>query len=195
MPQTLGRLIPPALSTPPSSPSPGEIYYDTDDQNVYQWDPTAAAWQDLSAVPGAGVLAGFGIDVSGSTASVDLNEHKVGPVQVATDYGIGTSYGDVTSLTLTLPNVGTYLIHAVCHINFVSGSPGLTKFRLMVDGVAQTGEVHTTHAVGRITMSRDWIVTTSGVSKVAKIQAFKTTGSSTVDVKAADSEMFAIQIA
>lgn len=41
MPEIVGRLRPPRLSTPPASPAVGEMYYDVDDNILYFWDGTA----------------------------------------------------------------------------------------------------------------------------------------------------------
>lgn len=41
MPEIVGRLRPPRLSTPPASPAVGEMYYDVDDNVLYFWDGTA----------------------------------------------------------------------------------------------------------------------------------------------------------
>jgi microcystin-dependent protein len=50
MPEIVGRLRPPRLSTPPASPAVGEMYYDVDDNVLYFWDGTT--WVSTKSAAG-----------------------------------------------------------------------------------------------------------------------------------------------
>ena len=60
MPEVVGRLRTPRLSTAPASPQTGELYYDTDDNVLYVWNGTA--WQH----------PGFELAYAQSTSAVNV---------------------------------------------------------------------------------------------------------------------------
>lgn len=107
-----------------------------------------------------------------------------------------TAFADVTGATVTLPFTGMYIIIASFN-SFVDQAAGGVIGRLVVNGVAQTGQVELTigalAAASAVAMSisRQWIYNNSG-SNVAKLQALKSVNAGTGQVKTPGTNITAV---
>ncbi len=97
------------------------------------------------------------------------------------------SYADVSGATITLTETGSYLILATMQAG-LDVSANQVFVQLVVNGVAQTGEIEATLATGSgtdsigVSASRNWIYSNTG-SNIAKLQGKKTGGGGTGQVK------------
>lgn len=133
MPEFVGTLKPPRLSTPPSSPARGQIYYDTDDDQLYYWNGTT--WiTGLTGPPGpAGTVYDsdqIGTIKAYSGATIPTNWMLAdGRSLLRADYPqlfavIGTTYGSVDATHFNLPDLRGKMIYGANNVSTQGATGG-----------------------------------------------------------------------
>lgn len=86
--------------TAPSSPAAGQIYYDTDDGNVYVWDGIASGWVDLTQQTG-------GVTYAAPTATINAGDAAAAGVATSvlrSDAQFAVATGAASTISATSTN-------------------------------------------------------------------------------------------
>lgn len=149
----------------------------------------------IASAPTAG--AGLALNESGKISPALLAS---APATVSSSGAVTltTAAQDLTGVTTTVAEPGTYIAIATADIDGTATGWGQAYAQLLVDGVMQTGVAiigDTGTANHRVTTAQTWIVPVVAPQIIFKVQALKTVNLGTVTVNTVHTKLLVFRIA
>ena len=105
-----------------------------------------------------------------------------------------TSAADVTGVTVTLIKIGTYLITAVFDMEHSVAGAGVAIGELVLGGTTRGGQALAHEGAVRVTVPQVWLVTTTALNTIAKLQAKKSINAGTATANVTHTKIVALLV-